>query len=66
MADEKKKSNAEFLKWFKPLIEALKELGGSATPEQARNKIIEDLNLSDDVVNETYGKSNTNRSKFEF
>lgn len=61
MADEKKKSNAEFLKWFKPLIEALKELGGSATPEQARNKIIEDLNLSDDVVNETYGKSNTNK-----
>ena len=28
MAEEKKKSNAEFLKWFKPLIEALKELGG--------------------------------------
>ena len=61
MAEEKKKSNAEFLKWFKPLIEALKELGGSATPEQTRNKIIEDLNLSDDVVNELYGKSNTNK-----
>ena len=31
MSDEKKKSNAEFLKWLKPLIDALKELGGSST-----------------------------------
>ena len=27
-----KKSNASFLRWFKPLLEALKELGGNATP----------------------------------
>lgn len=61
MADERKKSNAEFLKWFKPVIEALKDLGGSATPEQVRTKIAENLNLSDEVINETYGKSNTNK-----
>lgn len=61
MSDEKKKSNAEFLKWFKPLIEALKELGGSATPEQVRKRIIEDLNLPDEVINETYGKTNANK-----
>lgn len=61
MSDEKKKSNAEFLKWFKPLIEALKELGDSSTPEQVRNKIAEDLNLSEEVINETYGKTNANK-----
>ena len=41
-----KKSNASFLKWFKPLLEALKELGGCATPSEVRRKIIEDEELS--------------------
>lgn len=58
---ENKKSNAEFLKWFKPVIEALKELGGSAEPEEVRKQISKDLSLSDEIVNETYGKSNTNK-----
>jgi 5-methylcytosine-specific restriction protein B len=53
----KKRSTASFLKWFVPLIDALKELGGSATPEQARNRIISDLNLSDEIINETRGKT---------
>lgn len=56
-----KKSNAEFLKWFKPVLDALKELGGSATPTKVREQIITDLHLTDDIVNETYGKSNTNK-----
>ena len=56
-----KKSNAEFLKWFKPVLDALKELGGSATPTIVREQIITDLHLTDDIVNETYGKSNTNK-----
>ena len=34
-------SKAEFLKWFKPLLDALKDLGGTATPKEAREKIIE-------------------------
>ena len=58
---EKKKSNAEFLKWFKPVLEALKQLGGEGTPAEVRKQIIKDLNLSDDIVNETYGKTNTNK-----
>lgn len=56
-----KKSNAEFLKWFKPVIEALKELGGSAKPDEVRKQIVKDLSLSDEIVNETYGKKNTNK-----
>ena len=31
----KKTSKAEFLKWFMPLLQALRDLGGSATPVEA-------------------------------
>ncbi|MCL2841428.1 MAG: AAA family ATPase [Defluviitaleaceae bacterium] len=54
--DAKKISNASFLQWFEPLISALKKLGGSASPEDARKQIISDLGISDDIVNETRGK----------
>ncbi len=54
--DEKVKlSKAEFIKWFKPIIEALKTLGGTSTPKDVRSQIINDLKLSDDVVNEKRG-----------
>ena len=59
--DQGKKSTASFLKWFKPLINALKELGGSATPEHARQQIISDLNLPDEIINETRGKTGVKR-----
>jgi 5-methylcytosine-specific restriction protein B len=53
----KKTSSAEFLKWFAPVINALKALGGSGTPDQVRQQIISDLNLPDEIVNETRGKN---------
>ena len=59
----KKTSKAEFLKWFMPLLQALRDLGGSATPAEARKKIIENEHLSDEVINETRGKTQVN--KFE-
>ena len=62
-SDESKKSNAAFLRWFKPIITALKDLGGSATPGDVRQRIIENEHLSDEEVRETRGKSNVN--KFE-
>ncbi len=58
-----KTSNASFLKWFVPVINALRELGGSATPEQVRNRIASDLNLSGEVINEIRGK--TEMKKFD-
>lgn len=58
-----KASNAAFLKWFKPVIQALRDLGGSATPQDTRNKIIENEHLTEEDINETRGKSNVN--KFE-
>lgn len=59
----KKTSKAEFLKWFMPLLQALRDLGGSATPVDERKKIIENEHLTDDVINETRGKTKVN--KFE-
>ena len=57
------KSNAAFLRWFRPVLQALRDLGGSATPEDTRKKIIENENLSAEEVNATRGKNNVN--KFE-
>lgn len=62
-ATGKKSSKATFLRWFKPLIRALRDLGGSATPNEARKKIIENEKLSEEEVNVTRGKNNVN--KFE-
>ena len=59
----KKLSNAAFLRWFKPLIQALRDLGGSGTPAEARAKIVENEQLSDEEVNAIRGKNNVN--KFE-
>ena len=62
-ANGKKLSNAAFLRWFKPLIQALRDLGGSGTPAEARAKIVENEQLSDEEVNAIRGKNNVN--KFE-
>lgn len=59
----KKSSKAAFLRWFVPLIQALRDLGGSGTPAETRAKIIENEQLSEDEINETRGKNNVN--KFE-
>ena len=62
-ANGKKLSNAAFLRWFNPLIQALRDLGGSTSPAEARTKIMENEKLTDEEVNATRGKSNVN--KFE-
>lgn len=56
-SEEKKLSSANFLKWFAPIIEALRKLGGEGTPEVVRKQIIADMALTDEIVNETRGKS---------
>lgn len=60
---KKEKSNAEFLKWFAPVIRALRDLGGSATAVDTRNKIIENEHLTKEQVSITRGKTKVN--KFE-
>ncbi|MEK7720505.1 MAG: restriction endonuclease [Bacteroidota bacterium] len=49
---KKKNSQAEFVRWFGPLLDALRQLGGSAKPREASDKIAENLNLHDDKLNE--------------
>lgn len=47
-----KKEGAEFLRWFGPLLDALRELGGSATPEEATDKVAELCNVPESEQNE--------------
>ena len=54
-------SNSEFLKYFTPLIQALKELGGSATRREAHEKVIELMNISDEELSVTYEKTGASR-----
>lgn len=48
MTDKRKKSSqAEFTKWFGPLLDALRELGGSGKPKEAVEQIAKQLNIPD-------------------
>jgi restriction system protein len=50
---EKKDEGAQFVKYFGPLLEALRGLGGSAKAEEAVDRVADDLKIQDDVLNET-------------
>jgi restriction system protein len=45
-----KKKQAEFLQWFIPVIEALRELGGSGTPNEVCETISRKLKLEDSIL----------------
>lgn len=49
---KRRTSQAEFVRWFGPLLDALRQLGGSAKPREASDKIAENLNLHDEKLNE--------------
>lgn len=55
------KSSAAFLRWFKPIIQALRDLGGEASPDETRSKIIENEKLSEEDLLETRGKTQVNK-----
>jgi restriction system protein len=50
---DKKDEGAQFVKYFGPLLEALRGLGGSAKAEEAVDRVAEDLKVPDEVLNET-------------
>lgn len=56
----KKKRQAEFVKWFGPLLDALRELGYSGKPKEVTDKIAENEKLDDKTL-ETTLKSGINR-----
>jgi len=57
-----KQSNAEFVKWFGPLLDALRDLGDSGRPREVYARIATNLALPDKVLDETL-KSGTSRFK---
>lgn len=48
-----RKSQAEFVKWFGPLLDALRDLGDSGRPREVSSRIAANLNLPDQVLDET-------------
>ena len=55
-----KKKQAEFVKWFGPVLDALRELGYSGKPKEVSDRIAKDLDLSEEFLNQTI-KSGPNR-----
>ena len=49
----REEEGAKFVRYFGPLLDALRGLGGSAKTDEAVDRVAEDLRLSDDVLNET-------------
>ena len=52
MAKEKDEEGAKFVRYFGPLLDALRALGGSAKADEAVDRVAEDLKLQDNVLNE--------------
>lgn len=53
MLKDKKEEGAQFVKYFGPLLDALRGLGGSAKADEAVDRVASDLNVTDDLLNET-------------
>jgi restriction system protein len=51
---------AEFTKWLGPLLDALRDLGGSGRPKEATEKVAKNLNIDDSILEEVM-KSGTPR-----
>lgn len=56
-----RKSKAEFVKWFGPLLDALRDLGDSGRPREVSGRIAKSLNLPDEMLDETL---NSGANKF--
>lgn len=49
----KKAEGSKFLQWFGPILDALRALGGSGTPDEVVDKIATTLKIPDEQLNET-------------
>ncbi len=52
MAKRKADEGAQFVRYFGPLLDALRKLSGSGTPDEVVEQIASDLGLSDEVQND--------------
>lgn len=55
-----RREGAKFVQYFGPILDALRQLGGSGTPAEVANKIAENLNISEEEQTELL-KSGTPR-----
>jgi restriction system protein len=55
--NKKGNGKAEFVKWFGPVLDALRALGGSAKPREITQWIGENFNIPEKILNERYEKS---------
>jgi len=51
--EQRKEEGERFVRYFGPLLDALRALGGSGTPDEVVERIALDLKLSDEIQNET-------------
>jgi restriction system protein len=56
-----KRQQSEFTKWLGPVLDALRDLGGSGKPREVSNWIANSLKVTDDVLNATL---NSGESRF--
>jgi len=49
----KKNKQSTFPKWMGPLLDALRELGGSGKPKEVTNQVAKNLNIADEILEET-------------
>lgn len=54
---KKRNNKTEFVKWLGPILDALRDLGGSAKPKEITQFIGEKHNLPDEVLSARYEKS---------
>ncbi len=66
MAKVKKIKSPTQLELVEPVFAVLVELGGSATIDEIRDKVIENLRLSDDVVDEPHKGSASQQTELEY
>lgn len=49
----KKNKQSTFPKWMGPLLDSLRELGGSGRPKEVTSQVAKNLKISDDILEET-------------
>ena len=59
--DKSALSNAAHIRWIKPIVVALREMGGTGTPAEVRQLIKKNENLAEEEVNAVRGKTQVNK-----
>lgn len=52
MTAKSKTEGPQFVRYFGPVVRALRELGGSARPAEVRDKVAQDLKIPDGKIDE--------------